>query len=119
MIANRNGKEREKAGPSQVAFYIRVSTDKQAKKQDGSLDTQLDLLNKFVEYKRSAGVDWNISERYVEGEGEGRRRGKSAKDTNRPMRRSRSTRERSTMLSGSRSGPGKRTRRSRRSWTGT
>ncbi len=80
----RNTREVEKNGPASVAFYIRVSSDKQAKKQDGSLDTQLDLLNKFVEYKRSAGVDWVVGERYVEGEQEGRRRGRSAKDTNRP-----------------------------------
>ena len=80
----RNKPAAEKSGPLNIAFYIRVSTDKQAKKQDGSLDTQMDLLAKYVDYKRSSGVDWRISERFVEGEQEGKRRGKSAKDTNRP-----------------------------------
>ncbi len=80
----RNKPGAEKNGPINVAFYIRVSTDKQAKKQDGSLDTQMDQLTKYLEYKRSSGVDWRISERFVEGESEGKRRGKSAKDTNRP-----------------------------------
>ncbi len=85
MIAHKkNGTRPEKEGPLHVAFYIRVSSDKQAKKQDGSLDTQLDLLKKYHEYKRSTGVDWVVSERFVEGESEGKRRGKSAKDTNRP-----------------------------------
>jgi site-specific DNA recombinase len=84
MIAKKKGVEPERNGPLQVAFYIRVSSDKQAKKLDGSLDTQLDLLNKLVEYKKSTGDDWAVAERFVEGESEGRRRGKSAKDTNRP-----------------------------------
>ncbi len=84
MVMLRNAKAPEKTGPQNVVFYIRVSSDKQAKKQDGSLDTQLDLLTKFVEYRRSTGVEWVVSERFVEGESEGRRRGKSAKDTHRP-----------------------------------
>lgn len=84
IVKNTNGTGVEKDGPIQVAFYIRVSSDKQAKKQDGSLDTQLDLLNKLAEYKKSTGINWVLSERFVEGESEGRRRGKSAKDTNRP-----------------------------------
>lgn len=84
MIARKNEPGTEKEGPIHVAFYIRVSSDKQAKKQDGSLDTQLDLLNKLVEYKQSTGVNWVVTERLVEGESEGRRRGRSAKDTNRP-----------------------------------
>ena len=83
MIA-KNGARPEKEGPTQVAFYIRVSSDKQARKQDGSLDTQLDLLNRFFEYKKSTGMDWTLSERFIEGEQEGRRSGRSAKDTNRP-----------------------------------
>ncbi len=84
MIARKDARGPEKKGPIQVAFYIRVSSDKQAKKKDGSLDTQMDLLEKLVDYKKSAGEDWVIAERFVEGEQEGRRRGKSAKDTNRP-----------------------------------
>ena len=84
MVMLRNAKAPERTGPQNVAFYIRVSSDKQAKKQDGSLDTQLDLLNRFVEYKKSTGVNWVVCERFIEGEQEGRRHGKSAKDTNRP-----------------------------------
>ncbi len=41
-------------------------------------------MNKLVEYKKSTGVNWIVTERLVEGESEGRRRGRSAKDTNRP-----------------------------------
>ena len=84
MIARKNASGPEKEGPIHVAFYLRVSSDKQARKLDGSLDTQMDLLTKLVDYKKSTGVNWVLSERFVEGENEGRRRGKSAKDTNRP-----------------------------------
>lgn len=83
-MIKRNDAVVARSGPLQVAFYIRVSSDKQAKKLDGSLDTQLDLLKRFVEYKKASGSDWAIAEQYVEGESEGRRRGKSGKDTNRP-----------------------------------
>jgi len=67
-----------------VALYVRVSTDMQAQKDDGSLDTQLDRLTWFVESKRAAGQVWTIAEKFVEGEKDGKRYGKSAKNTNRP-----------------------------------
>lgn len=74
-----------KNGPVQVAFYIRVSSDKQAKMEDGSLDTQLDRLESEVRRKRAAGHDWVVVERLIEGEKDGVRRGKSGKNANRPM----------------------------------
>ena len=80
----RNTREAARAGPLHVALYVRVSSDKQAKKEDGSLDTQLDLLTGFIEGKRSTGQDWLITEKVVEGEKEGVRHGKSAKNTRRP-----------------------------------
>ncbi len=67
-----------------VAFYCRVSTDKQANKEDGSLDTQLDRLSSLVEYRRKQGENWVASEKLVEGEKDGKRRGKSAKNMDRP-----------------------------------
>ncbi len=84
MMLARNTKEPARAGPANVALYVRVSTDKQAKKEDGSLDTQLDQLTAFIEYKRSTGLAWNVTEKLVEGEKDGKRHGKSAKNTNRP-----------------------------------
>ncbi len=84
MVMLRNTKEPERAGPANVALYVRVSTDKQARKEDGSLDTQLDQLTAYVEYKRSTGLDWNVTEKLVEGEKDGKRHGKSAKNTDRP-----------------------------------
>ena len=76
--------EPPKKGPINVALYVRVSTDKQAQKEDGSLDTQIDRLTAFVEYKRSQGEDWTVVERFIEGEKDGRRHGRSGKDTDRP-----------------------------------
>ena len=67
-----------------VALYVRVSTDRQADKDDGSLDTQLDRLTSHVEYKKKQGENWVIAERFVEGERDGQRRGKSAKNMDRP-----------------------------------
>src|SRR5262245_20914981 len=74
----------EKKGPVHVALYVRVSSDKQAKKEDGSLDTQLDRLKSFVDYKRTSGQEWTITEQVVEGEKDGMRHGRSAKNTDRP-----------------------------------
>ena len=73
-----------KKGPFHVAFYTRVSDNKQAQKEDGSIDTQIDRLAGFVEFKRKNGEDWSIAEKLVEGEKDGKRHGKSAKNTNRP-----------------------------------
>ncbi len=80
----RNTSETPGAGPVHVALYMRVSTDKQAKKEDGSLDTQRDLLLQLVEAKRAAGLDWVVTEQIVEGEKDGKRSGRSGKDTDRP-----------------------------------
>lgn len=71
------------ADPTRVCLYVRVSTDKQANKEDGSLDTQLDRLNSYVTFKKSLGENWIISERITEGEKDGKRSGKSAKNTQR------------------------------------
>ena len=71
-------------GPTQIALYVRVSSDRQAQKEDGSIDTQLDRLTSFVEYKRSTGLEWVIAEKLVEGEKDGKRHGKSAKNMDRP-----------------------------------
>ena len=69
--------------PVRVCFYVRVSSDKQAGKEDGSLDTQLDRLAAYVNYKNTCGDNWTITEKLVEGERDGKRRGRSAKDMNR------------------------------------
>ncbi|MBI4566275.1 MAG: recombinase family protein [Planctomycetes bacterium] len=66
-----------------VCLYLRVSTDKQANKEDGSLDTQLDRLMSYVNFRKSSGDEWTVTEKFVEGEKNGQRRGRSAKDTRR------------------------------------
>jgi site-specific DNA recombinase len=60
-------------------LYIRVSTDRQAKVEEGSLKNQDHLLTQHVELKSKLGQEqWVIVERYVD-------EGRSAKDTkNRP-----------------------------------
>lgn len=59
-------------------LYARVSTDLQAQVKDGSLDTQLDRLSKYVELKDgSDGEEWKAVDLY-------REEGKSGKDTGRP-----------------------------------
>lgn len=80
----RNTNEARRVEPLNVALYVRVSTDKQAQKEDGSIDTQLDRLTTFVNYKRSTDSNWSVTEKLVEGEREGKRHGKSAKNTERP-----------------------------------
>lgn len=63
---------------SKCGLYSRVSTDKQADKLHGSLDTQLDTLGKYVDLKDSTGSDsWIVTKEY-------REEGKSGKTTNRP-----------------------------------
>ncbi len=84
MVMLKNTKEPERAGPIQVAFYIRVSTDKQAQLEDGSIDTQLDRLQSFIDYKRKQGENWVVAEKLVEGEKDGKRHGKSGKNAKRP-----------------------------------
>lgn len=59
-------------------FYIRVSTDRQAKIEEGSLKNQDHLLTQHVEIKNKLGSEpWTIVDRYVD-------EGRSAKDVNRP-----------------------------------
>ena len=59
-------------------LYIRVSTEKQAKVEEGSLKNQDHHLTQHVEMKKQLGKeDWSIVERYVD-------EGISAKNTNRP-----------------------------------
>ncbi|MBI4230955.1 MAG: recombinase family protein [Planctomycetes bacterium] len=68
-----------------VAIYCRVSTDKQASKEDSSLDTQKDRLVRYVEDKRRAGCRWELAYEFIEGEDEeGKRHGASGKDLKRP-----------------------------------
>ncbi len=69
--------------PIRVCLYVRVSTDKQANKEDGSLDTQLDRLTSYVNFKKSLDDNWIISEKIVEGEREGKRHGRTGKNTER------------------------------------
>jgi len=69
--------------PIRVCLYVRVSTDKQANKEDGSLDTQLDRLTSYVNFKKTLGENWTISEKIVEGEREGKRHGRTGKNTER------------------------------------
>ena len=84
MIANSKRTEADQKGTTNIALYLRVSTDKQAQKEDGSLDTQTDLLKGLVESKQKQGYDWQIVEGVVEGEKDGKRHGRSAKNTDRP-----------------------------------
>jgi site-specific DNA recombinase len=69
--------------PVRICLYVRVSTDKQANKEDGSLDTQLDRLLSYVNFKKTLGENWTISEKIVEGEREGKRHGRTGKNTER------------------------------------
>lgn len=50
----------EQAPKKVAALYTRVSTDQQAQRKDGSLDTQEDLLRRMVEQKRAMGEHWEI-----------------------------------------------------------
>jgi DNA invertase Pin-like site-specific DNA recombinase len=67
-----------------VAIYARVSSDKQARREDGSLDTQLDFARRAVAIRTSPTLPWEVVKTLVEGEKDGRRHGKSAKNTDRP-----------------------------------
>lgn len=61
-----------------IAFYIRVSTEEQARVQDGSLVSQRKRLEEYVDGQNRRDPDWGrIAEVYVDG-------GRSAKDMNRP-----------------------------------
>ncbi len=85
MIRTQPSQDR-KTDTVHVAFYIRVSGDKQARMEDSSLDTQIDRLQTKVRQKHEAGyTNWQVDERFVEGEKDGVRRGKSGKNADRPM----------------------------------
>ena len=61
-----------------IGFYLRVSTDEQAAKSEGSLDNQLYRLQSFVDIKNMQFSDWGeVVEVYKD-------EGFSAKDTRRP-----------------------------------
>lgn len=59
------------------ALYLRVSTDQQAMRKDGSLDTQEDLLRRVLEQKNALGERWELVRVY-------REEGASGKDMHRP-----------------------------------
>jgi len=60
-------------------LYTRVSTEDQVRVKDGSLDTQLDLLERHVQLKsETADEPWAVAARY-------REEGKSGSNTNRPQ----------------------------------
>ena len=80
----KNTPDSPKKGPIHVAGYVRVSDNKQAMKEDGSIDTQYDLIARFCEFKCGNGDDWRLTEKLIEGEQDGKRRGKSGKNTKRP-----------------------------------
>jgi site-specific DNA recombinase len=84
MIQKHEPALRPKGPVVNVVFYCRVSTDRQAEKEDGSLDTQLDRLGSLVDYRRKQGDNWVTFEKLVEGEKDGKRRGKSARNMDRP-----------------------------------
>ena len=84
MVMLKTPSKDTSSGPMNVAFYLRVSTDKQARKEDGSLDTQLDRLNDFVQFRCRGGESWVVTEKLVEGEKDGKRYGLSGKSTDRP-----------------------------------
>jgi DNA invertase Pin-like site-specific DNA recombinase len=83
MKTTRSNGHEKSHDPVRVCLYVRVSTDKQANKEDGSLDTQLDRLTTYVNYKKTSGESWVITEKIVEGERDGKRYGKSGKNTDR------------------------------------
>ena len=60
------------------ALYIRVSSEKQAMVEEGSLKNQQQMLEDFIRLKKmSSNEEWERSDVYID-------RGKSAKDTKRP-----------------------------------
>jgi DNA invertase Pin-like site-specific DNA recombinase len=66
-------------------LYARVSTERQSEVRDGSLDTQIDRLKQYVEFRRPSAEDrkkkklddWKIIDTYCE-------KGKSGKNIERP-----------------------------------
>jgi site-specific DNA recombinase len=69
---------KEKAMSHKIGLYIRVSTEEQALRTEGSLDSQRHRLQGFVDIKNMQQADWgSIVDSYIDD-------GFSAKDTNRP-----------------------------------
>ena len=61
-----------------IGLYIRVSTEEQARIQDGSLVSQKNRIIEYIEHQNKISKDWGqIFEFYCE-------EGKSAKNLNRP-----------------------------------
>ena len=61
-----------------IGLYIRVSTEEQALRTEGSLDSQMHRLTGYVDIKNMQQTNWgSIIEKYIDD-------GYSAKDTNRP-----------------------------------
>jgi len=68
----------ETEGTRKVAFYIRVSTERQAKVEEGSLKNQEQMLHAELKRRNEQHADWGLYvESYVD-------EGISGKDTNRP-----------------------------------
>jgi len=75
---SKHGSTRERAsGTVRCVGYVRVSTDRQAEKQAGSLETQQDRIRKYLEARCRDGVSFELLEIY-------REEGRSAKNVNRP-----------------------------------
>jgi site-specific DNA recombinase len=63
--------------PHKIGIYIRVSTEEQALRNEGSLDSQEHRLNGYIDIKNMQEANWGVVvEKYVDDV--------SAKDTNRP-----------------------------------
>ena len=52
-MANTKKQTEQNNEKKKCALYGRVSTDRQARIQDGGLDTQFDLMRKYIEYELS------------------------------------------------------------------
>ena len=77
-MANTKKQTEQNKEKKRCALYGRVSTDRQARIQDGGLDTQFDLMRKYIEYENAKpDGEWQISEEY-------REEGQSGKDLDRP-----------------------------------
>ncbi len=64
--------------PHKIGVYIRVSTEEQAQRTEGSLENQKHRLNSFIEIKNHQTPDWGlVVDSYVDD-------GHSAENTNRP-----------------------------------
>ena len=77
-MANTKKQAEQNNEKKKCALYGRVSTDRQARIQDGGLDTQFDLMRKYIEYENAKpDADWQIAEEY-------REEGQSGKNLDRP-----------------------------------